>query len=744
MYPIFNKIREKTVSFLYKLIEIVEKIEYRNLDLNEDDISKKILSSYKTENLKVWSDSGFVNVPEIHTTQPYKIYRIETENGFYLECADRHIIFKQDYSEVFIKDLKIGDKILTECGPSSISEISISKNKVSMFDLSVDHPNHRYYTNGILSHNTISSAIFILHFILFNNDKNIMMTANKGDTVVEVVDKIKNIYALLPFFIKPGIKVWNQKSISFENGCRIKTSARTKSAAVGFSIDLLYMDEFAVIPANIIEPFYTSTYPTVSAIENSKIIITSTPQGMNLFHKILTDAERPAGDPLKNNYKAMRVYWYQVPGRFVTYIKLNNHNMHVYDVDIDDVYNLVNEKWGDLTKVEMKFNLDIQKDVIHIYNNDMCKEDDIKYLQIKDRKGNDLPIMAISEISTWRDEAIKDIGSEDAFNQEYGLRFINSSKSLLNENVIDDLLKGKTNYVHDEIYEIGRKLRFSYEDLLWVEDYDIWNPINRKDYKIVLSVDIAEGLGQDYSVINIFKISEKPKEVIDANKNSYKTLSDFYRLEQVGIYRNNMISVKQLSELLYLIAFEYLNPDNVKIVLELNNYGNTLLAEMPHVFDGNNNYGSSIFFRYKQRADSPEEKIGLKIGDNKNMMVKDYQDLMQGKSIVVNNEDNIREITTFVKHTTSAGNTKYGADGSAHDDTVMTLVNLTSVFKKNDFIEMINEYSSKSSKEFLDYANEILKNSDYVEANDYSQVLKIRRQKMNRFKSNNNFGWFGD
>jgi hypothetical protein len=173
----------------------------------------------------------------------------------------------------------------------------------------------------------------------------------------------------------------------------------------------------------------------------------------------------------------------------------------------------------------------------------------------------------------------------------------------------------------------------------FIEDDISFLPLMRKDYKYVISVDISEGLGQDYSIINIFRVSEKPKDLIEMQKNNYKSVVDFFRLEQVGIYRNNYISVKQLAELLYMIVFEYLNPDNCKVVVELNNYGNTLFAELPHVFDGNNNYGSSVFVRYKHRADATEEKVGLKVGENKNMMVKDYQELMQSKGFVINNED---------------------------------------------------------------------------------------------------------
>lgn len=391
----------------------------------------------------------------------------------------------------------------------------------------------------------------------------------------------------------------------------------------------------------------------------------------------------------------------------------------------------------------MGWNSDLQKDVIYIDNNEKCSDEDIKKFSITNDKGWEIPIFTLSEVTTWKEEAIKDIGGEDAFNQEYGLRFINASKSLLNEGIIEELLKSKKNYKWEELYEFSKFLKFSYEGLRWIDDDDIFIPIKRKEYKIVVSVDIAEGLGQDYSVINIFKISPKSTETIDTQKASYKSIVDFYTLEQIGIFRSNVISVKQLSEFLYVLVFEYLNPENTKVVLELNNYGNALLAEMPHVFDGNNNYGSSIFFRYKHRADSNEEKVGLKVGENKNLLVKDYQDLMMSKGFNINNEDTIREITTFVKHTTSAGNTRYAAD-VGHDDCVMTIVNTTSVFQRNDFREMVEETHNSIDRQLKAYIDECLKNVDFVEGVDYGQVLKIRNQFKNKFKSQSDNPWKRD
>ncbi len=746
MHVFFEKIKNKITYFLYKLIEKIEKYELRNNDLDQNDISKKILYSIKTNNLKVKTDTGYQPVSEIHSTQPFDVYRIDLDN-YHLECADNHIVFDEYFNEVFVKDLKKGDYIITEAGVQKINYISKKGYTLSMFDLTVDHPNHRFYTNGILSHNTISSAIFILHTILFNNDKNAMIVANKGDTATEIVDKIKSIYTLVPFFLKPGIKVWNQKSLTFDNGCRIKTSARSKTPAIGFTIDLLYLDEFAHIPSNIIEPYYTAAFPVTSAVQNSKIIITSTPNGMNLFHKILSDAERPEGDPLKNNYKAMRVYWHQVPGRFVTYLRLNDNKLFEYGVTKEQIFDRVREFYPEtVTKTTMYYNQDFQKNIISVFNNELCTDEDVKQLTFIDSKGFETPLRALGELTTWKEEAVKDIGGEDAFNQEYGLRFINSSKSLLNESIIEELLNGKKNYIFEEISEFENKIKFSYKDLKWVDNYDIFSPINRNDFKILMSVDIAEGLGQDYSIINIFRISEKSRELIEVQKVKYKSIVDFFKLEQIGLFRSNLVSVKQLAELLYMLAFEYFNPDNVKIVLELNNYGNTLLAELPHVLDGNNDYGSSVFFRYKHRVDAPEEKVGLKVGENKNLLVKDYQDLMLSKGFSINNEDTIREITTFVKHTTTAGNTRYAGDGNANDDCVMSIVNLSSIFEKIEFKEMVTEHFDRfCSTEFKNYVNECLNKMDYVEGVDYGQLLRIRRDHMNRqkaYNSESNINWF--
>ena len=128
---------------------------------------------------------------------------------------------------------------------------------------------------------TVIAALFLLHEAIFNVDRNIGIAANKLVTAVEIMDKIKEIMDYLPFFMKPGIKVYNQTMIVFENGCRIIAQATTKRSFIGFTIHTLYCDEFAHVEPHILDEFYENIMPTVSSMEDSKIIITSTPNGYN-------------------------------------------------------------------------------------------------------------------------------------------------------------------------------------------------------------------------------------------------------------------------------------------------------------------------------------------------------------------------------------------------------------------------------------------------------------------------------
>ncbi len=151
---------------------------------------------------------------------------------------------------------------------------------------------------------------YILWYILFNQDKTVAILANKAPTAREILSRIKIAYEALPLWIQQGVKVWNKGDIELENNCRVMATSTASSAIRGFSISLLYLDEFAFVPSNIADEFFTSVYPTISSGETSKILISSTPNGMNHFYRMWTEAVEG-----QNGFTHVEANWRQVPGR---------------------------------------------------------------------------------------------------------------------------------------------------------------------------------------------------------------------------------------------------------------------------------------------------------------------------------------------------------------------------------------------------------------------------------------------
>ena len=157
------------------------------------------------------------------------------------------------------------------------------------------------------SSKTTSSAIFLIHYILFNVDKNSLVLGNKRKTAVEILDKIKKIYLELPFFLKPGVYKWNEGEVVFDNGCRCMAEATTINSGISFTFHCVLADEFAHISPNILDSFYNNLFPTITA-GRARFMITSTQNGYNLFYRLYTAAV--AGE---NEYKPFKVDWWQVP-----------------------------------------------------------------------------------------------------------------------------------------------------------------------------------------------------------------------------------------------------------------------------------------------------------------------------------------------------------------------------------------------------------------------------------------------
>ena len=290
------------IDFLEKLL--IQLICF--LDAFEKN-DEKLIHSFRLKGIKVETDTGFKSVSHIHMTKKFVLYKILLENGFSLECADTHILFNENMEEIFVKDLSVGDFIQTKQGIKKIIKKEKLNNKICMCDITVDDDNHRYYTNGILSHNTTTSALFMLHYILFNVDKNALVLGNKRKTAVEILDKAKKIFTELPYFLRPGIYKWNEGEIVLDNGCRLMAEATTINSGISFTFHCVLADEFAHIKPTILDKFYNNLFPTITA-GKARFMITSTQNGYNLFYRLYKSAE--AGE---NEYAHFKTDWYEVP-----------------------------------------------------------------------------------------------------------------------------------------------------------------------------------------------------------------------------------------------------------------------------------------------------------------------------------------------------------------------------------------------------------------------------------------------
>lgn len=674
-------------NIIYFFIQLIEKYEFRNFDGDEDNILKKFTNVLflKENQLKVETAYGFVPVSEINITQPFQRYRMELENGLWFEGADTHIIFCDGYVEKMLIDMTTDDIVHTKKGLSKVKSIKKMYGKVSMFDISVDTPDMSYYGNDILSHNTISAAITILHFAMFNKDKGIMIVANKGGTVVEIVEKIKGIYKLLPFFLKKGVINWNQSSITFDNNCRIKTDKRSKEPAIGFTIDLLYLDEFAHIPANIINPYYTAVIPILSSVDNSRLIITSTPKGMNLFHTLIIGAEHEEDDSNWNGFRSLRVYWWQIKGRRDTKLYLMDKNLRKFNINKTQVKDFL---------IEQGFNIYDKKEdgdwvilIKHEKNDERTHYKAINQLRLNDT----IPLNELGRLTNWEMQETKLIGGEDGFKQEYDLHFLTGNKMLFDSTTIESIADNQKPFGYLDIPIFNQKLNLSYNGLTFIQNEPtLFNMAEIKNYHIFMGIDLSEGLGEDYSIINIFRLMPKTPEEIKLNKHRFVDIYDYFKLEQIGVFKTNSYSVEEVSTILYLLTFELFNNEKVRIALERNTYGDALLAYMPNVFNQENEYSTHVFLRYKNRQEEKTTRMGIKVNRNKKLLIKNYQINTKKGNLVLHNKYNIQEVSTFTKQDTPSGDITFKSE-SGHDDMIMTCVVLSSSFSHLQYRDMVDE-----------------------------------------------------
>jgi hypothetical protein len=214
----------------------------------------------------------------------------------YLKCSQDPVYFIDNYCYIVTIDHGLQPFKLYECQKEKVKLIHDNRKVILM--------------EGRQQGKTTTSAAYILWYTIFNDAKNVAILANKASTSREILSRYQLMYENLPLWMQQGIKTWNKGDLELENGSKVFTAATTAAGIRSKSVNLLYIDEAAIIPNNVAEAFFTSVYPTISAGTTSKILITSTPLGYNHFWKFWNDAEKG-----RNDFVPMFIPYWKIPGR---------------------------------------------------------------------------------------------------------------------------------------------------------------------------------------------------------------------------------------------------------------------------------------------------------------------------------------------------------------------------------------------------------------------------------------------
>ena len=496
------------ISILYTLISLLDYIDYHYIRNEQLIDNYKTIEEINLKDIEILTDTGYKELSHLMISKPFEQYIIKLENGYELNCADEHIVFDNNYNEIYVKDLSVGDYIQTDKGLQKIISLNISSTKISMCDTTVNDDNHRFYSNGILSHNSTTTAIYCLWVILFNSDKAGLILSKSGPAGLDLIKKIKDMYLYLPYHLKIGTMKWNQSEISFDNNSSISTESFSPTAGLGKTINFLILDEFAWCPPNDVELFYNNIIPTVTTITDSNVCIMSTQNGFNLFYKLWKGAIEKT-----NIYAPFKVDWYQVPQ-----------------------FNTETKQWEKRTE-------------------------------------------------KWKEEMIGVLGSKEAFFYQYGTQFSASDKCLVSRERIASLRDNSELFINrtEELQSLYNLYLNHSECLFFKPDFDL-NSFRTQFF--LITIDLAEGFGGDYTVFNIFQIIDKDQ------------------FAHVGYWRSNEIDLEHATLEFWLLAVQLFNGENCIWSLEWNTYG-ALFYRM--LMDLNEeDYDTDSYYRFNIAKDGIE------------------------------------------------------------------------------------------------------------------------------------------
>ena len=398
---------------------------------------------------------------------------------------------------------------------------------------------------------------YLLHYAVFNDSVNIGILANKAATARELLDRLQTAYENLPRWMQQGIISWNKGSLELENGSKILAASTSASAVRGMSFNILFLDEFAFVPNHVADSFFASVYPTITSGKNTKVIIVSTPHGMNHFYRMWHDAERS-----KNEYIPTDVHWSEVPGR--------------------------DQKWKETT----------------IANT-----------------------------------------SEQQFRVEFECEFLGSVNTLINPAKLKNLV-----YENPIKRNAGLDI---YED-------------PKENHNYLMTVDVARGIGNDYSAFIVFDITEFPYKV-------------------VAKYRNNEIKPMLFPSIISEVGKGY---NNSWLLIEVNDIGDQVGSILHYDLEYDNILMASMRGRAGQVVGTgfsgKKSQLGVRMtAAVKKLGCSNLKTMMEDDKLLTTDYEIISELTTFAQK----GNS-FEAEEGCNDDLAMCLVIFSWLVAQDYFKEM--------------------------------------------------------
>ena len=666
------------------------------------NILRKFVDVISVDSLEVETDTGWEDISSINKTIKYEEYKIETISGKKLKGADNHILFDDKFNEIFIREC-VPNKtyIQTKDGVELVTKVKYLNKKRSMYDLSVNSKNHRYYTNDILSHNSQISAIFIVWFICFHNDKVIAMLANKAMIAREIFSRVMESFELLPHFLKPGVRYYNKSTIELDNGSKVVASATSASAIRGMTVHCVETRSTNITVRNKktgkVETLSIETFLKNVDMEKEKIINVSD-------YEVLTEDGFKEFDGIKVSYS---------DNNFIIrteddFIKCTNEHL-LYSIDREKFLKASELEIGDTIKTKNgssmiidirihKENLKVAdllnvKDTSSYYTNNILSHnclflDEVAF--ISETEWEEFYKSVYPTISAVKDGKIIMVSTPNGLNHYY--RLWSDAEKGRNEfkplRVDWTMVPGRDeNWKRETIANTSEEAFAQEQDLefmgannaliapTYLKQIEFCRPIDSRQYEecfyiykehdpdgvYFLSVDVGKGVGRDYSVVSVLRYDKENNKI-----------------HQDAIYRSNNIELPVFPHIIEKIGRQY---NDALIIIENNAIGEAVVQKLWDLEYEN------IYSHEEKDGRVRKNHLGgiYQTKKTKQVGVRTLKEMIENNALGIYSFETVEELSNFVRKGQS-----YEAEKGSTDDIVMTLCTFCFFTTTDWFNEYIN------------------------------------------------------